>query len=141
MVVFITNHYYSLGERPKSHQIYPLFKRVMPIESVSNKVIHLAVHELTSLLLYHCSAESRGLRCWLKHDVIPALDGMSKASDPEEPTPCMLEWPELSISMLNWRGDCWIRLRDMPVMLPTAAYRNQTNQNSWVRRLTDFMRR
>lgn len=104
MVVFITNHYYSLGERPKSHQIYPLFKRVMPIESVSNKVIHLAVHELTSLLLYHCSAESRGLRCWLKHDVIPALDGMSKASDPEEPTPCMLEWPELSISMLIGAG-------------------------------------
>lgn len=104
------------------------------------EVLILSESGVYALLLYHCSAESRGLRRWLTHDVIPTLDGMSKASDPEEPTLCMLEWPELSISMLNWRGDCWIRLRDMPVMLPTAAYRNQTNQISWVKRVTDFLR-
>jgi len=33
-----------------------------------------------------------------------------------------LQWPGLSVSMLHWQSEPWIRLRDMPRVLPHAEF-------------------
>jgi hypothetical protein len=44
---------------------------------------------------------------------------------PTHSSPCLsfLQWPGLSVSMLHWQSEPWIRLRDMPRVLPYAELR------------------
>jgi prophage antirepressor-like protein len=70
-----------------------------------------------ALLIYHYCPEYRSLREWLTHDVIPALRDARQPDTPERPTLSRLNWPEMSLSLLHWNNQPWIRLQDVPHML------------------------
>jgi prophage antirepressor-like protein len=70
-----------------------------------------------AILVHHCHAENRELRRWVTHEVVPCLrEGTSLNAD--VPSLSQLQWPELSACLLNWQAEPWIRLRDMPRLLP-----------------------
>lgn len=71
-----------------------------------------------AMLVHHYHAENRGLRQWITNDVVPALRGEAVAADDPSPNLSVLQWPGLSVSLLHWQSEPWIRLRDMPMMLP-----------------------
>ncbi|WP_457359296.1 BRO-N domain-containing protein [Pseudomonas sp. TE3610] len=110
-------------------------------EGTTWDVLVLSESGVYALLVYHYAVENRSLRRWVTHDVIPALHAMFEPLDSNRPNLYMLDWPQMSISMLNWRGECWIRLKDMPVMLPTGVLRNHAQRPSLLRRTVDFLRR
>ncbi len=73
---------------------------------------------LYALLVHHYHAENRGLRQWITNEVVPVLRGEALPFDDRSPSLSLLQWPGLSVSLLHWRSEPWIRLRDMPMMLP-----------------------
>jgi prophage antirepressor-like protein len=75
---------------------------------------------LYTMLVHHHHAENRGLRQWITNEVVPAL--RDEHLPPTHSSPCLsfLQWPGLSVSMLHWQSEPWIRLRDMPRVLPHA---------------------
>lgn len=69
------------------------------------------------MLVYHCHAEKRALRRWITNEVVPCVRDGVPLND-NAPSLSLLQWPELSVCLLNWRSEPWIRLRDMPRLLP-----------------------
>ncbi|KPY99787.1 BRO-N domain-containing protein [Pseudomonas syringae] len=70
-----------------------------------------------AMMVHHYHAENRGLRQWLTHVVVPALRDGQVPFDDCTPNLSMLQWPGLSVSLLHWHSEPWIRLRDMPMLL------------------------
>jgi prophage antirepressor-like protein len=69
------------------------------------------------MLVHHAHAENRNLRRWVTNEVVPCVrDGVSL--NDHAPSLSLLQWPELSVCLLNWQSEPWIRLRDMPRLLP-----------------------
>jgi len=73
-----------------------------------------------ALLVYHYCPEYRALREWLTHDVVPALRDAQQPTSTERPILSLLSWPEMSLSLLHWNNQPWIRLQDVPHMLPSG---------------------
>ncbi|ARA79810.1 hypothetical protein C4C37_08975 [Pseudomonas amygdali pv. lachrymans] len=62
------------------------------------------------------------LRQWLTHEVLTVLhDQQSVTLD--NPRMSQLQWPGTSLSVLHWRSETWIRLRDMPNVVTEATPR------------------
>ena len=70
-----------------------------------------------ALLVYHYCPEYRGLRKWLTHEVVPALRDAEQPISPERPILSLLNWPEMTLSLLHWNNQPWIRLQDVPDVL------------------------
>jgi prophage antirepressor-like protein len=75
------------------------------------------------------------LRQWVTNEVVSAL--RDEQLPPTHSSPCLsfLQWPGLSVSMLHWQSEPWIKLRDMPRMLPHAELQAGSGQvrGSWWR--------
>ncbi|CAI8989079.1 Bro-N domain-containing protein [Pseudomonas sp. IT-P74] len=71
-----------------------------------------------ALLVYHYCPEYRALREWLTHEVVPALRDAQHPTTIERPQLSLLNWPERSLSLLHWNNQPWIRLQDVPQLLP-----------------------
>ncbi|WAH56446.1 Bro-N domain-containing protein [Pseudomonas silvicola] len=66
--------------------------------------------------------ENRAVRLWLTQEVIPAL----RESKPgTEPAITAMSWQGGPLSVLYWRDEPWIRLRDMPGVLPREQARSR----------------
>ncbi|WP_240995271.1 MULTISPECIES: Bro-N domain-containing protein [Pseudomonas] len=78
-----------------------------------------------ALLVYHYAPENRRLRNWLTHEVIPTLRDEHQPRAVEQPLLSMLDWPEMSLNLLHWQDEGWIRLRDMPYLLVRRIYRSE----------------
>ncbi|QHF04503.1 phage antirepressor protein [Pseudomonas asturiensis] len=93
--------------------------RVMTLEKHSGPEPELMVTEsgAYAMLVHHYHAENRGLRQWLTHEVVATLRDGEVSFDDHAPHLSMLQWPGLSVNVLHWQSEPWIRLRDMPVML------------------------
>ncbi|MCF5233860.1 MULTISPECIES: BRO-N domain-containing protein [unclassified Pseudomonas] len=76
-----------------------------------------------ALLVYHYTPGNRLLRSWLTHEVIPTLRDERQPRTVERPLLSMLDWPEMSLNLLHWQNEGWIRLRDMPLLLVNRTYR------------------
>lgn len=64
--------------------------------------------------------ENRSLRRWLTHEALPALrDAWEHRA--QEPKRTLMAWDRQRISLLEWQGDLWIALRDMPRFAPPPA--------------------
>lgn len=64
--------------------------------------------------------ENRHLRRWLTHEALPALrDAWEHRA--QEPKRTLMAWDRQRISLLEWQGDLWIALRDMPRFAPPPA--------------------
>ncbi|WP_176476379.1 BRO-N domain-containing protein [Pseudomonas indica] len=61
--------------------------------------------------------ENRGLRRWLTHEALPALRDAWEGRA-QEPRRTLMAWDHQRISLLQWQGDLWIALRDMPRFTP-----------------------
>ena len=93
-----------------------------------------------ALLVYHYAPGHRLLREWLTHQVVPTLrDGQQSRSN-DRPMLSLLDWPEMSLSLLHWQDEGWIRLRDMPYLLVNRTYRKESARTPWWRKFTQTFR-
>jgi len=90
-----------------------------------------------ALLVYHYCPEYRLLREWLTHQVIPALRDARPSRAVERPTLSVLDWPKMSLCMLHWQDEPWIRLRDMPCVLADDPF---NHRGSWWRKVSRVLR-
>ncbi|WP_122562113.1 BRO family protein [Pseudomonas orientalis] len=88
-----------------------------------------------ALLIYHYAPENRLLRSWLTHEVVPTLRDERQPRTVERPLLSMLDWPEMSLNLLHWQDEGWIRLRDMPYLLVNRTYRGDSAKVPWWRKL------
>jgi len=93
-----------------------------------------------ALLVYHYTPGNRLLRSWLTHEVVPTLRDERQSLTVERPLLSMLDWPEMSLNLLHWQDEGWIRLRDMPDLLVNRTYRREAAKTPWWRKLTQPFR-
>ncbi|KPG99688.1 phage antirepressor protein [Pseudomonas sp. RIT-PI-q] len=92
-----------------------------------------------ALLVYHYCPEYRALREWLTHDVVPALRDAQQPTSTERPQLSLLNWPEMSLSLLHWNNQPWIRLQDVPQMLPDQKTSRPAISAPWWKRATKML--
>ncbi|WP_237402965.1 BRO-N domain-containing protein [Pseudomonas sp. MWU318] len=90
-----------------------------------------------ALLVYHYVPGNRLLREWLTLQVVPALRDAEHSGHSERPMLSLLDWSEMSLSLLYWQDDGWIRLRDMPYLLNDQTQR-RTPGKPWWRKIAQF---
>lgn len=112
-------------------------RRVLWIEYFRQPEEQLMLSEsgVYALLVYHYVPGNRLLREWLTHQVVPALRDAEPSGHSERPMLSLLDWPEMSLSLLHWQNEGWIRLRDMPYLLSDQIPRNATPAKPWWRRV------
>lgn len=71
-----------------------------------------------ALLVHHGHAVHQPLRKWLNYSVLPRLREAHGREQHDRPTPGVLEWQTGELSVMHWQNERWIRLRDMPCLLP-----------------------
>lgn len=114
-------------------------RQMMFIETYGAAEERLMVSEsgVYALLIYHYSPEYRQLREWLTHQIVPALRDARPSRSVERPTLSVLSWPQMSLSMLHWQDEPWIRLRDMPCLLADDSL---NPRESWWQKASRLMR-
>lgn len=90
-----------------------------------------------ALLVYHYVPGNRLLREWLTHEVVPALRDAGQSNNTDRPMLSLLDWPEMSLSLLHWQDEGWIRLRDMPYLLLGCTRRRAPAVKPWWRKVLD----
>lgn len=93
-----------------------------------------------ALLVYHYAPENRLLRSWLTHEVIPTLRDERQPQTVERPLLSMLDWPRMSLNLLQWQDEGWIRRRDMSYLLVNQTYRSEYAKASWWRKFMQALR-
>ncbi|RMQ47247.1 BRO domain-containing protein [Pseudomonas cichorii] len=95
------------------------------------KCLMISESGVFALLVHHYVPENRALRRWLAQEVLPALDTrMADTSD--QPLLYQMRWQGNTLSALQWHGELWVKLRDLPELVqvqPDAA------REPWWRRL------
>lgn len=111
-------------------------RRVMRIEYFREPEQHLMLSEsgVYALLVYHYVPGNRLLREWLTNEVVPTLRDAADSGDSNRPMLSLLDWPEMSLSLLHWQDEGWIRLRDMPYLLKDQTQRRTAVVKPWRRR-------
>jgi prophage antirepressor-like protein len=114
-------------------------RQIMLVEAHGTARERLMISEsgVYALLVYHYCPEYRLLREWLTHQVVPALRDARPTRSVERPTLSVLDWPKMSLCMLHWQDEPWIRLRDMPCVLADDPF-NQ--HGSWWRKASRVLR-
>jgi prophage antirepressor-like protein len=92
-----------------------------------------------ALLIYHYCPEHRALREWLTHDVVPALRDAEQPTSTERPNLSLLNWPEMSLSLLHWNNQPWIRLQDVPHVLPDRDESIRATNTPWWKRASRML--
>lgn len=92
-----------------------------------------------ALLVYHYVPGNRLLREWLTNEVVPTLRDAADSGDSNRPMLSLLDWPEMSLSLLHWQDEGWIRLRDMPYLLNDQPRRRTIEANPWWRRVVNTL--
>jgi prophage antirepressor-like protein len=87
-----------------------------------------------ALLVHHYVPENRALRHWLTHEVLPALRDNQQA---HQPSLGQMRWLGTSLSLLHWRSEPWIRLRDMPEVMAHSAPVAGPSSRPWWRRMRE----
>ncbi len=101
------------------------------------KQLMLSESGVYALLVYHYVPGNRLLREWLTHQVVPALRDAASSENSDLPMLSFLKWPEMSVSLLHWQDESWIRLRDMPYLLQGQTQHRATAPKSWWRKAAE----
>jgi prophage antirepressor-like protein len=101
------------------------------------KRLMLSESGVYALLIYHYAPGNRLLREWLTHQVVPALRDAVPSKNSDRPMLSLLDWPEMSLSLLHWQDEGWIRLRDMPCLLLNRTRKRTPVVKSWWRRVLE----
>ncbi|MNF49277.1 hypothetical protein D3C84_305450 [compost metagenome] len=99
------------------------------------KQLMLSESGVYALLVYHYVPSNRLLRGWLTHQIVPALRDAESLVNPDRPMLSLLDWPEMSLSLLHWQDEGWIRLRDMPYLLSGSTQRCVPVAKPWWRKV------
>lgn len=92
-----------------------------------------------ALLIFHHHPEHRQLRQWLTYQVLPYLYDAPAHFAQNSPTPAVLEWQGGELNVLHWQNEPWIRLRDMPSLLP-GRDQLQVRAGNWWRKVKRLWR-
>ena len=92
-----------------------------------------------AMLVYHYCPEYRALREWLTHEVVPALRDAQHPTTTERPQLSLLNWPEMSLSLLHWNNQPWIRLQDVPQLLADREQATRPAVGSWWKRASRML--
>ena len=113
-------------------------RRVMWIEYFREPEQHLMLSEsgVYALLIYHYVPGNRLLREWLTNEVVPSLRDAADSGNSNRPMLSLLDWPEMSLCLLHWQDEGWIRLRDMPYLLNDQSSRRAAVGKPWWRRFS-----
>jgi prophage antirepressor-like protein len=84
-----------------------------------------------ALLVYHYAPANRLLREWITHQVVPALRDAEQSDNTDRPLLSVLDWPQMSLSLLHWQDEAWIRLRDMPYLLLDHTQQRMPASKPW----------
>lgn len=104
----------------------------------TKKQLMLSESGVYALLVYHYAPGNRLLREWLTHQVVPALRDADKPKNSDRPMLSLLDWPEMSLSLLHWQNEGWIRLRDMPYLLDDHTQRRVPVVKPWWQRVAQI---
>ena len=99
------------------------------------KQLMLSESGVYALLVYHYVPANRLLREWLTHQVVQALRDAVQPYAADRPMLSSLDWPEMSLDLLHWRGESWIRLRDMPYLSVDQTQRRVLVAKPWWRKV------
>jgi len=99
------------------------------------KQLMLSESGVYALLVYHYAPGNRLLREWITHQVVPALRDADQPDNSHRPMLSLLDWPEMSLSLLHWQDEGWIRLRDMPYLLLDHTQQRATIVKPWWRKV------
>ncbi|RMR60321.1 BRO domain-containing protein [Pseudomonas syringae pv. actinidiae] len=96
------------------------------------KCLLISESAVFALLIHHYIPENRALRRWLTQDVLPALSARAFDINNDGPTHCQMQWQGTTLGTLQWRGDIWVKLRDMPEIVQV---RTTGKKDGWLKRL------
>ncbi|UVJ42958.1 Bro-N domain-containing protein [Pseudomonas sp. LS1212] len=96
-----------------------------------------------ALLVHHYFPENRSLRQWLTHEVVAVLRDVHHPFNVILPNLSLLQWPGLSLSLLHWHNEPWVRLRDLPQVMSDPELRvcdsPPKRERSWWQIATQFI--
>ena len=101
----------------------------------AEKQLMLSESGVYGLLVYHYAPGNRLLREWITHQVVPALRDAEQPDNSDRPMLSLLDWPEMSLSLLHWQDEGWIRLRDMPYLLLDHTQQQMPAAKPWWRKI------
>ncbi|KAB0498959.1 BRO-N domain-containing protein [Pseudomonas vancouverensis] len=110
---------------------------IVDVYGAAKELLMVSESGAYALLVYHYCPENRLLREWLTHQVVPALRDARPSRMVERPTLSVLDWPQMSLGLLHWQNEPWIRLRDMPCVLADDPF---NRRESWWRKASRVMR-
>lgn len=117
-------------------------RKLDPDQTRTLSVLHYGVHQLTpmisesgvyTVLLHHYLPENRSLRRWITLEVIALLRDRARSVVGAEPCLDELRWPGLSVSVLHWHDEQWVRMKDLPEVLKPSGFA-QPNSTTGKRR-------
>ncbi|WP_426142905.1 BRO-N domain-containing protein [Pseudomonas sp. DWP3-1-2] len=97
---------------------------VQEVQMISESAVY-------ALLIYHHHPANSQLRQWLTYEVLPHLNQAPSRHIHNSPTPARLEWQGGELSVMHWQNEPWIRLRDMPSLLPGREGLQVTPASGW----------
>ncbi|GFM53786.1 BRO-N domain-containing protein [Pseudomonas capsici] len=84
-----------------------------------------------ALLVHHYVPENRALRRWLVQEVLPVFE-VPKLDSSDQPQRYEMRWQGNVLGALQWHGELWVKLRDMPELVQVHP---ESVRESWWRRL------
>ncbi|MFY0727645.1 Bro-N domain-containing protein [Pseudomonas sp. NFX15] len=103
------------------------------------KQLMLSESGVYALLVYHYAPGNRLLREWVTHQVVPALRDAEQSESSDRPMLSLLNWSEMSLSLLHWQDEGWIRLRDMPYLLLDHTQQRMPVAKPWWRKVVQIL--
>lgn len=123
---------------PDQHRVVQLFRYGQRSETTM-----VSESGAYTLLAHHHIPENRSLRHWLTHEVVEALRGGACDDNAHSPHLDSMAWPGGHVSvLLHWRGEPWMRIRDMPKLMAVEERICSSKQSNvgWVARARQALR-
>ncbi|MFJ3483039.1 Bro-N domain-containing protein [Pseudomonas sp. NPDC090202] len=89
-----------------------------------SKQLLISESALYTFLARHYIPENRALRYWLTYEVLPVLRDKPQ---PDAPSLGLMKWSKNRVKLLAWRGEYWVRLRDVPEVIgePSTVFKSK----------------
>lgn len=82
------------------------------VEVISEPALYKALYR-------HSHPENRTLGRWLSEEVIPLLRDQHQ-DNPHQPRRMRMAWLAGEVAVLDWQGEIWVPLDDMPTFSPVS---------------------
>lgn len=107
---------------------------------VAEEMLMVSESAVYALFILHQHPANPNVRRWLIGEVLPYLRDDCRRACKRQPSQSRLMWQGQEISVLHWRNELWIRLRDMPELLPIASQQERAKVCGRLARLKGWLR-